>query len=118
MKALQNVATRSIVAWEVKEACTFGTRLVGWMGHSPSVGSALWLRPCRSIHTFFMKTRIDVLFLDKENQVVGALKSVAPYRIPKAYVRADSVIELPVGTIERTGTQVGHMICWVPLFEQ
>jgi uncharacterized protein len=73
-------------------------------------GSGLWIRPCNSIHTFFMKFPIDAVFLDKEGRVVGLTKSLLPNRISHIHPGARSVIELPAGTLETTATRVGNRV--------
>lgn len=86
-------------------------RVKGLIGRDTiAVGEALWIKPCISIHTFLMKFPIDVLFLDKKNRVIAAIKNLQPNRITRLYPRAFSVLELPAGTIEATSTEVGDEI--------
>lgn len=62
-------------------------------------GEGLLLRPCKGIHTFFMKFPIDAIFLSKENQVVSIVHALPPNRMSNIYLRAVSVLELPAGTL-------------------
>jgi len=73
-------------------------------------GEALWIKPCMSIHTFFMKFPIDVVFLDKRNSVIATMKNMQPNRMTRLYPKAASVLELPAGTIDETSTEVGDKI--------
>lgn len=74
-------------------------------------GSALVIDPCTSIHMFFMRFPIDVLYLDREDRVVRAQQGIRPWRIGPLYTRgAKYVIELPEGAIRASGTQVGDHI--------
>ncbi|HIE51557.1 MAG TPA: DUF192 domain-containing protein [Armatimonadetes bacterium] len=85
-------------------------RLWGLMGRRTfEPGEGLWIVPCNSIHMFFVRFPIDVLFLDEELRVLEAVSELLPNRI-KAHWRASSVLELPAGTIARTGTAVGHYL--------
>lgn len=86
-------------------------RMKGLLGKSElPPGEALWIKPCMSIHTFFMKFPIDAVFLDKKNKVIAIIKNLKPNRMTRLYFKAASVLELPVGTIEVTATEVGDEI--------
>ena len=66
MKQLMNKSKNKIIANEVIEANTFFTRARGLLGKSEfSDNSTMWFPRCSSIHTFFMKFVIDVVFVDK-----------------------------------------------------
>jgi uncharacterized membrane protein (UPF0127 family) len=92
-------------------ADTLFKRMKGLLGKSEmQSGEALWIKPCMSIHTFFMKFPIDVVFLNKRNQVVAIKKNMVPNRLTRLYLRSLSVLELPAGTIEATATRVGDEI--------
>lgn len=72
-------------------------------------GEGLWIVPCEAIHTFFMKFAIDVLFLDKKRRVVKTVTCLRPWRLALSW-RGRSVLELPAGAIERTGTRPGDQL--------
>jgi hypothetical protein len=73
-------------------------------------GEALWIKPCFSVHTFFMKFAIDVLFLNKKNQVIAAINNLTRNRMTRLYPQSLSVLELPTGTIDDTNTAIGDKI--------
>ena len=86
-------------------------RMKGLLGKSElPIGEALWIKHCISIHTFFVKFPIDVLFLNKTNQVIALIKNMLPNRLTRLYPKASSVLELPAGMIEATSTEVGDQI--------
>jgi len=72
-------------------------------------GEGLWLKPCRSVHTFFMRFAIDVAFLDGEG-VVLSKTTLSPWKMSRWEARAAGVLELPSGTLGRTRTDVGDRI--------
>ncbi len=83
----------------MREAGTFGD------------GQALVIDPCTSIHMFFMRFPIDVLYLNRDNEVVRAQPGIKPWRVGPLYTKgARYVIELPAGAIERSGTTVGDQL--------
>jgi hypothetical protein len=87
------------------------TRLKGLIGHGPlEAGEGLMIRPCNSIHTFFMRFPIDVLFVAEDGEIVGLAESLRPYRIGPIVRTAQFVLELPAGTIEDTATEPGDRV--------
>ena len=72
-------------------------------------GEGLWIVPCEAIHTFFMKFAIDVVFLDKKRRVVKTVNRLRPWRLALSW-RGRTVLELPAGTVERTGTRPGDQL--------
>lgn len=76
-------------------ADTFWRRAAGLFLHR-SLGphEGLWLRPCRAIHTVGMWRAIDVVFLDRQGNVVKTVHGMRPNRIACCW-RAHSVVELP-----------------------
>lgn len=63
-----------------------------------------------SIHMFFVFFPIDVIYL-RDGRVVDIYKNVAPftpYLEPKE--RADVLVEVPKGSIEKGGLEIGHKI--------
>jgi uncharacterized membrane protein (UPF0127 family) len=59
---------------------------------------------------FGMKFAIDALFLDKDGVVVGILEDFAPGKMSGIFSRAKTCLELPAGTVKRTGTTIGDVI--------
>lgn len=89
------------------------TRLRGLLGLSADDfrnGSGLWIVPCHGVHTLGMGFPIDVIYLDKELQVVHVEQNLRPWRLAAVRMQATSVIELPSHTVRETGTGVGDRI--------
>lgn len=77
-------------------------------------GEGLLLTSCQSIHMFGMRFAIDAVFLDKNGVVVGILEDFAPGKLSKIFGKAKSCLELPAGTIKKTGTTLGDVISKQP----
>jgi len=106
-----NLSNNAVLADRVRVADTFWTRLVGLLNrNSLEKGETLVLKPANSIHTFFMRFSIDVLFLDKNSKVIGLLSVFRPFRFSPIYFGAHLAIELPAGTLQITNTQLGNSI--------
>lgn len=106
-----NLSNQAILATEVKVARTFGSRLIGLMfSREFPMGSALFITPCRSIHTFFMNYSIDVVYLDTQRRIVGLEEKLKPRKIGVLFPGTCSVLEFPAGMIESTDTEIGHQL--------
>jgi uncharacterized membrane protein (UPF0127 family) len=110
MKAC-NVKNGRELSGNVEVADYLFKRMKGLLGKNElRVGESLWIKPCMSIHTFFMKFPIDLIFLNKQNVVIATIENLQPNRLTRLYPKAASVLELPAGTIEATSTVVGDVI--------
>jgi len=108
---LINKTKNTILAESVLVAQTITSRMKGLLGRKDfPPGEALLIKPCNSIHTFFMRFPIDVLFVDKNNKVIKALSSIKPFRLSNIYFHARSAIEFPAGTLESSSTQEGDTL--------
>ena len=58
--------------------------------------SALHIVPCNEIHTFNMKYSIDVLYLDRNNNILHIEEEMQPGKIGKRVNNAVSVVEFQV----------------------
>ena len=85
-------------------------RMRGLLGRSslPS-GEGILLRPAGSVHTFFMRFPIDVVFLDEELQVVGISRDLRPWRFA-GRSGACSVLEISAGEARRRGLNKGDRL--------
>jgi uncharacterized membrane protein (UPF0127 family) len=100
-----------VVASQLRPAHSHWTRLRGLIGTaSLPAGHGLWIRPCRQVHMFWMRYAIDVVFLDAEHRVLAVVENLPPRAISPKVPGAVSVLELPVGTIARTGLVPGTRI--------
>ncbi len=95
-------------------ANTFWSRFLGLMGSKElKSGEGLLLSPCGSIHTMFMRYSIDAVFLDNGFTVLEVLSDLPPWRIIFPIAGAKKVLELPAGTLEKTGTVKGDRLVFL-----
>ena len=106
-----NLSYGAELANHLSTADTFFKRLKGLMFRDQlSPGCGLYLHPCNSIHTFFMKFPIDVLYIDKDWRIVGIEEHLEPGRIGKKFPSAVSVIELESGSVQLNSIHRGQVL--------
>jgi uncharacterized membrane protein (UPF0127 family) len=89
-----------VVVADLEMARSTWSRFVGLMGREAlDPSSGLWIEPCNSIHMFFMRFAIDVLFLDRQRRVKKVMLNLKPWRISPIIFGARTVVELPAGTL-------------------
>jgi uncharacterized membrane protein (UPF0127 family) len=76
------------------------SRMIGLMFKEKLVGAdGLMIDPCRSIHTFFMRYNLDIVFLSRNNQVVKIIRNLKPWRMTWIYFQATKTLEMPAGQL-------------------
>jgi hypothetical protein len=106
-----NTQNAAILSNRCKLATSIPARTMGLLNRSSlETGEGLLIRPCSSVHCFFMRFPIDVLFLDKENRVLKMYAPLKQWRASSIVRGARQTLEVPAGTINRTGTQVGDVL--------
>lgn len=73
-------------------------------------GEALYIAPCASIHTLFMRFPIDVAFVDRAGRVVKTAEAVGPWRMMLGGKGAHGVVELAAGGLRRHGLEPGSLL--------
>ena len=85
-------------------------RMRGLLGRrSLPAGEGLLIRPAPSVHTFFMRFPIDVVFLSRAGEVLKVSADVGPWRA-RSCRGAYAVLELAAGEAERRGVAAGDHI--------
>ncbi|MCX5701249.1 MAG: DUF192 domain-containing protein [Candidatus Omnitrophica bacterium] len=103
-----NKTKNVVIAETVFLANTPFKRMKGLLGrNSLEINQSLILKPCNSIHTFFMRFPIDVLFVGDKFKVIKAISNILPWRLSPLCLRSHFVIELPAGRIIATDTSSG-----------
>jgi uncharacterized membrane protein (UPF0127 family) len=105
-----NLTRQTVLASSMEVADTAAKRNRGLLGReSLSPGEGLWILPCESVHTFWMRFSIDLVYLDGKTCIRKLVSEVRPWRLSGCFW-ARSVLELPSGTIRETQTQLGDTL--------
>lgn len=82
------------------------SRIVGLMFKSElKESNGLLIKPCNSIHTFFMFFNLDVLFISRSGEIVKIIRQMKPWRMSWIYFRSAQVLELKGGSLPLGVTQ-------------
>jgi uncharacterized membrane protein (UPF0127 family) len=115
----RNVSRATDLGDRLEVADGLWERFMGLMGRPGlEAGGGMWLSGTNGIHMMFMRFAIDAVFLgrpdptdDSPRPVLSVHRGLRAWIGLVPFVRgATSVLELPVGTIDRTGTAVGDLI--------
>jgi uncharacterized protein len=105
-----NLTRGTVLATRMEPAHTGATRRKGLLGREGlTQGEGLWIAPCESVHTFFMRFAIDLVYLDRNNQIKKVRSALGPWRMSACF-SAHSVLELPAGTVRATRTEAGDAV--------
>ena len=105
-----NNRTGEVLVYRGRMADNFKTRTVGLLGDARlDEDEALIIKPCWSIHTFFMRFPIDVVFLDKHSNVKKIIHSMPAWRMAASWGAQDT-IEMAPGALEGVDLQVGDAL--------
>ncbi|MBI4707618.1 MAG: DUF192 domain-containing protein [Candidatus Omnitrophica bacterium] len=108
---LLNQTKNIVLAQKLIIADNFWSRTRGLLGRSSlAQDTALLIKPCNSIHTFFMRFSIDALFLDKNYKVVAMLFALKPFKFSSIFWQARYVVEFSAGSISASQAQVGDIL--------
>jgi hypothetical protein len=107
---VSNLTRNTVLATCMEVADSAAMRNKGLLGRERiSPGEGLWIIPCASVHTFWMRFPIDLVYLDRKKRIRKLRSDVRPWRL-SACLWARSVLELPPGTILGTQTQHGDRL--------
>ncbi len=112
---MRNQTRNTVLAATADVADTSAKRRTGLLKHTRlEQGDGLWIKPCESVHTFFMKFAIDLVYLDRKLKVRKVRHAVPPWRL-SACLTAHSILELPAGTARETSTEAGDQLSIDPV---
>lgn len=115
-----NQTRGTILSAQVEEAVTAAARGKGLMGR-PGLASGAGMLigsgpiPMMWIHTFFMRFPIDLVFLDRANQIVRIVANVKPWRLTAPVFGARAVVEIEAGAAARNSNRVGDQVTFEEL---
>jgi uncharacterized membrane protein (UPF0127 family) len=123
LSPLVNQPNGPLTLWNVRTGAPLVTRLetafdsksrnrglLGRTGVDPR--HALVLAPCNSVHTFFMKFPIDVVFVGRDGTIRRIASALPPWRVALS-PRSFAVIETAAGVIAASGTRSGDRLAIV-----
>ncbi len=92
--------TNKLISKKMKVASSFFERLVGLMFSNSMKGfDSLLITKCNSIHTFFMRYAIDVVFLNNKYEIIRTYYNLKPWRMTRLVFGATQVLELRAGDL-------------------
>ena len=108
---MKTVSLKTVESQVVCERCLVADspwpRMRGLLGRRGlESGEGLLLKPAGSVHTFFMRFPIDVVFLSREGDVLKVARALPAWRLAGAR-RAKAALELGADEAERRGISVG-----------
>lgn len=108
---IENTTRGTVVAERCRVASSAIDRSVGLL-RTPEVlpGEGLLIERSPSIHMFFMRYAIDVVFIDRQHRVTKVVSRLRPWRVVLWARGARDCIELRAGTLDGTGTQRGDWL--------
>jgi uncharacterized membrane protein (UPF0127 family) len=110
-----NLTRGTTVAERCRVATSLRDRTVGLLA-TPSLasGEGLLIERTQSIHMFFMRYPIDVIFTDRDARVTRIVAGLKPWRVVWWARGARDCLELPVGALTASGTQAGDQLAVEP----
>ncbi|MGZ6273152.1 MAG: DUF192 domain-containing protein [Candidatus Limnocylindrales bacterium] len=115
----RNVSRGTQLAERLESGSSFWAKFMGLMGRAALPdGDGLWLPGENGIHMLFMRFPIDVVFVARPSdgglgtrRVLSVRRAVPPWRgVVWRVGGAKGVLELPVGTVDKSGTSIGDEI--------
>lgn len=107
---VRNDTRNTVLGERIGVASDSAARRTGLLKHRRlEQGEGLWIVPCQSVHTFFMKFAIDLVYLDRRKRVRKVRHAVPAWRI-SGCLTAHSVLELPAGAVMATRTEAGDQL--------
>jgi uncharacterized membrane protein (UPF0127 family) len=112
---VRNLTRNTTMADRARVAASMLTRMRGLIGRRIlGRGEGLVIGPCSGVHTFFMRMPLDVVFLNRHNQVVCSVSGLPTWAMLPWVRGAARAIELPVGTIHESRTAIGDLLSIEP----
>jgi uncharacterized membrane protein (UPF0127 family) len=108
-----NETRGTVIGKKVDLADDTWSRLRGFLLRPPPrSGEGMLLTSCNQIHMWGMRFPLDIIYLDAAGRVLKVLEDLRPWAAPARVVGGRYVLEVPVGTIDATGTAVGDICSW------
>jgi uncharacterized membrane protein (UPF0127 family) len=100
-----------LLSGNIKKADSFSRKLFGLVFSAPlKEGEGLLIENCSSVHTFWMRYPIDILFLDSNNKVLRVFEVLKPFRVTPFIRGAAKTVELKSGTVKACTINIGDCL--------
>lgn len=110
---LENITKNQILTKNFKLCRGFLCRAKGLMFSKPKVLIFIFNKEKRiSLHMFFVFFPIDVIFLNKNKEIIEIKRNFKPFTFYKGKNKAKYVIELPLGIINNNNIKIKHKLKW------
>jgi len=108
---VDNLTRGTTLATRCRVASSMIDRTIGLLGsRGLAAGEGLYLERSPSIHMFFMRFPIDVVFVGADGRVARMDAGLRPWHVVAWARGARDCVELPVGALGVSGTQVGDQV--------
>ncbi len=108
---VMNKTKQTVLVPHIQEKTSFFAKNRGLIGST--VSQAIMFSTHFGIHTFGVLYSIDVVILNKKNEVVALHQELKPKRIFLWNPLYSQVLELPAGTIQKSHTTKGDTLEFV-----
>jgi uncharacterized membrane protein (UPF0127 family) len=100
-RKMQSQSNNKLFNLDIKiiEANGFYNRFAGFM-LKKKPDYALIFRNCSSVHTFFMRFNLDIVFLDKGGNILKIKANIKPWRIVLPVEKSVDILEIPSGLVD------------------
>ena len=100
-----------LIADRVVEARGFFQRAKGLLGRaSIQAGEGMYFANASSIHMWFMRTALDVIFLDAEHRVTKVCRNLKPWAMAFGGGRSRHTLELAPGSLPEGRPAIGERL--------
>jgi uncharacterized membrane protein (UPF0127 family) len=108
---ITNTTRGTTIAERARVASSLTDRVVGLLA-TPEVvpGEGLLITGTQSIHMFFMRYPIDVVFVERSGRVKRTVSRLKPWRVIWWVFGARDCLELRAGALDGTGTERGDQL--------
>jgi uncharacterized membrane protein (UPF0127 family) len=112
---IQNTTRGTLIAERCRVATSMRDRVVGLLGTREVLpGEGLLIERTTSIHMFFMRYAIDVVFVDRDGRVTRTVSQLRPWGVIWWARGARDCVELRAGALDGTETQSGDQLAFEP----
>lgn len=113
---IRNLTRGTVVVEHCRVASNLPDRTVGLLGkREVGPGEGLLLERTSSIHMFFMRFPIDVVFVDRAGEVTRTISRLGRWRIAFAPRGTRDCVELRAGGLDGTQTMAGDQLAFEPI---